>query len=61
MRKSTILSNSLIWAAAILGAALAGAPEFFTIILLPVLASAALLTMRRGQPLEACAKRNRNA
>jgi hypothetical protein len=43
MSQSRYLANATLWAAAIIAAAIAGAPEFFTIILLPVLAVGALL------------------
>jgi hypothetical protein len=43
MSRSRCLANAILWAAAILAAAVAGAPAFFTTILLPVLAAGSLL------------------
>jgi hypothetical protein len=53
--KSQSLCQALLWAAAILAAALVGAPPLLSGLLLPVLAAVAMLTAphpvpRRGQP-----------
>ena len=44
MNKPHTLSAALLWAAAILAAALLGTPAFFSQILLPLLAAASLLS-----------------
>lgn len=47
MKKLT-LSTALIWAAAILAAAIVGAPVFLSLILLPCLATISLLVTHRA-------------
>ena len=47
MKKLT-LTNALLWAAAILAAAIGGAPVFLSLILLPCLATMSLLATRRA-------------
>ena len=42
-RQTFHIVNAILWAAAILAAALAGAPTFFTLILLPLLAISSLM------------------
>jgi hypothetical protein len=46
MNQKHFLSNAILWAAAILASAIAGAPPFFSVVLLPTLATAALLVTR---------------
>lgn len=43
MNQKHFLSNAILWAAAILASAIAGAPPFVSVALLPTLAAAALL------------------
>ncbi|MES2130156.1 MAG: hypothetical protein V4463_23035 [Pseudomonadota bacterium] len=45
MPRHHVLAQACLWAAAIIGAALLGAPRFLTGILLPVLATCALLPL----------------
>ena len=49
MSQSAILANGVLWGVAIVAAAVAGAPQFLTLVLLPLLASSALVTMARGR------------
>ena len=44
MRKRYVLANAVLWAAAILAAAVLKAPHFLSLILLPMLATLSLLT-----------------
>ena len=44
MSKHQRLANAVLWAAAILTSALLGSPPFFSLILLPTLATLALLS-----------------
>ena len=43
MRKRYVLTNAVLWAAAILAAALLKAPHFLSLILLPILATLSML------------------
>lgn len=43
MNRNKILANSVLWAAAIVAAATAGAPSYLTLILLPSLSALSLL------------------
>ena len=43
MNRKHFISNAILWAAAIIAAAIAGAPPFFSAVLLPTLATSALL------------------
>ncbi|HEV2682430.1 MAG TPA: hypothetical protein VGV14_18145 [Rhodanobacter sp.] len=43
MRKRYMLANALLWAAAILAAAILKAPNFLSLVLLPLLATLSLL------------------
>lgn len=45
--KRVTISNAVLWAAAILAAAIAGAPQFFTLILLPVLGFMSVMNLRQ--------------
>ena len=45
MRKRYVLANALLWAAAILAAAVLKAPNFLSLVLLPMLATLSLLTV----------------
>lgn len=53
MNRKHIIANAVLWAAAIIAAAVVGAPTVLTIVLLPALASASLL-MTRSKPAEGC-------
>ncbi|HWX66706.1 MAG TPA: hypothetical protein VNZ27_09810 [Rhodanobacter sp.] len=48
MRKRYVLANALLWAAAILAAAVLKAPNFLSLVLLPMLATLSLLTVGPG-------------
>ncbi|WP_168171122.1 hypothetical protein [Rhodanobacter sp. B04] len=54
MRKRYVLANAMLWAAAILAAAVLKTPMFFSLILLPLLATLSLLTASR----DACLNRS---
>ncbi|GAB3779997.1 hypothetical protein [Dyella agri] len=54
MRKPYVLANALLWAAAMLAAAVLRAPVFLTIVLLPMLAT--LSTLAAGR--DACLNRS---
>lgn len=43
MRRKAFLANAILWAAAIVGSAVVGAPPFFSTAVLPTLAATALL------------------
>lgn len=43
MNQKLVVSNAIVWAAAIIASALVGAPPLFSVILLPTLAVATLL------------------
>jgi hypothetical protein len=58
MTHSPFVANAILWAAAILAAAISGAPLFLTLFLLPSLASAALLATRPKERLERCPARH---
>jgi hypothetical protein len=47
--KPFALANAVLWAAAILAAAGAGAPALLTLLLLPALAAVAVLLTHRGR------------
>lgn len=46
MTRKHFTSNAILWAAAILSSALVGAPPVFSLVLLPALATSALLATR---------------
>jgi hypothetical protein len=46
MSRKHFTSNAILWAAAILASAIVGAPPVFTLVLLPGLATSALLVNR---------------
>ena len=48
MSKHQRVANAVLWAAAILASAVMGAPPFFSLILLPTLATLALLNSTRA-------------
>ena len=54
MKKRDVLANSVLWAAAILAAALLKAPNFYSLVLLPTLATLSLFTVGR----DACLNRS---
>ncbi|HEX6861305.1 MAG TPA: hypothetical protein VF414_00735 [Thermoanaerobaculia bacterium] len=57
MNRKHFTSNAILWAAAILASALVGAPPVFTLVLLPSLATSALLAtrpIRSGRPSGPC-------
>jgi hypothetical protein len=43
VRQATILTNALLWAAAIIAAAVVRAPQFLSLILLPLLGAMSML------------------
>jgi hypothetical protein len=45
MKKRYVLANAMLWAAAILAAAVLKAPDFLPLVLLPTLATLSLLTV----------------
>jgi len=45
--KSKQIANGILWAAAILTSAILGAPEFLTLIVLPVLGFMSVMNQRR--------------
>jgi hypothetical protein len=47
--KSSAFANAVLWAAAIVAAAIVGAPGMLTLVLLPSLAVVAVLVMNRGR------------
>jgi hypothetical protein len=53
MNRARFMSNALLWATAILAAAIAGAPTFFSTLILPVLAACALLITWPGSSKDA--------
>ena len=50
MSRHPRLANAALWAAAILASALMGSPPFFSLILLPTLATLALLSSTPAAP-----------
>jgi hypothetical protein len=54
MRKRYVLANAALWAAAILAAAVLKAPNFFSLVLLPLLAT---LSLHMARP-DACLNRS---
>jgi hypothetical protein len=48
MHRKYVLTNALLWAAAIVGAAVVGAPTFLSLILLPCLGTTSLLVNWHG-------------
>ncbi|UJJ59815.1 hypothetical protein [Rhodanobacter denitrificans] len=54
MKRHYVLANSVLWAAAILAAALLKAPNFYSLVLLPTLATLSLFTVGR----DACLNRS---
>lgn len=46
MNQTSFVANAILWASAIVAAAIVDAPPFFTLGLLPALAAGALLTTR---------------
>lgn len=61
MRRSSRLSSALLWAAAILAAAVSGAPAHYTLLILPVLAVMALLWPVESLPAKfSCSPRSPN-
>ena len=46
MNRKHFVSNAILWAAAILASAIVGAPPVFSTVLLPALATSALLATR---------------
>lgn len=59
MTRKLFLANAVLWAAAILSAALLGAPQMLTVILLPTLAACALISNREEMVRDACTLRRR--
>lgn len=55
VNRTAFLSNAILWAAAILASALAGAPPFVSTVLLPSLAAGALLATRPARAGARCA------
>ncbi|MBD8879864.1 MULTISPECIES: hypothetical protein [Rhodanobacter] len=49
MRKRYVLANAMLWAAAMLAAAVLKAPNFLTVLLLPMLATLSTLVARRPE------------
>ena len=54
MNKKHYLANAILWAAAIVAAAILGAPAFLTLGLLPLLAATALVTTRTKSGAASC-------
>ena len=54
MNRKHLLPNAILWAAAILAAALVGAPLVLTLALLPTLAAASLLLAGPGPSVTKC-------
>jgi hypothetical protein len=51
MKRKQYIANAVLWATAIIASAIAGAPRFFSTVLLPSLATSALLvTWPKAQP-----------
>jgi hypothetical protein len=48
MKNATSLTQSILWAAAIIASATVNAPQILTFVLLPVLACASLLSATRA-------------
>jgi hypothetical protein len=47
--KSFAFANAILWAAAIVAAAILGAPAMLVLVLLPSLAAVSVLVLRRGR------------
>jgi hypothetical protein len=54
MRRNRFLANSILWAAAIVASAAAGAPPFVSTVLLPGLAASSLLVTRPEPRTASC-------
>lgn len=54
MNQGAFLANAVLWAAAIIASALVGAPVYFTIVLLPALATSALMVTRTRRRATGC-------
>jgi len=54
MSRKLVISNAILWAAAIVASALVGSPPFFTTVLLPALAASALIVNRPKSRTIAC-------
>ena len=54
MSRKLVISNAILWAAAILTSALVGAPPILTTILLPSLAVSALMVTRPKTAIAEC-------
>ncbi len=54
MNRKPYLANSILWASAIIASAIMHAPAFLTLVLLPVLASTALVTTRSKSGATPC-------
>jgi hypothetical protein len=54
MNRKFIYANSILWASAVIAAALLHAPVFFTLILLPSLATTSLLLALPAAPRRCC-------
>lgn len=55
MNRTYVLTNSILWAAAILAAAIVGAPTVLTLVLLPCLAAISwLAALPRGTSRPSC-------
>ncbi len=56
MQRSRIIANSILWAAAIIAAALLGAPVSHTLIVLPSLATGSLIVSLPAPRPRDCAR-----
>jgi hypothetical protein len=54
MNHKTYIANAVCWAAAIIASAIIGAPAVFTVLLLPGLASCALIVTWEKSPAAPC-------
>jgi hypothetical protein len=54
MHRQYLIVNAVLWATAIVTAALAGAPAYLSAIVLPILASASLLVVSRRRRAASC-------
>ena len=57
MKNGTIISNALLWAAALLASALLDAPRPLTLLVLPALAAVALIHAATRKPARRCLPR----
>jgi hypothetical protein len=55
MKQHSILTNALLWAAAIIAAAAVGAPTFLSLILLPLLGFMSMLVSWQARRVKPCA------